>query len=357
MSGTSLDGLDIAYCTFTENIAGWEYKIDAADCIPYTDSWKNALQHAPSLSGYDLILLHKNYGFYLADCINNFNRKYNLQPQLIASHGHTIYHDPQKYLSLQIGDGAALFSRTSIPVVCDFRSVDVCLGGQGAPLVPIGDKLLFSNYDFCLNLGGIANISFENNEGKRIAYDISPCNLLLNKLANMEGLEYDKNGELAQKGITDQNLLALLDNWEYYKNPAPKSLDKDQLMNDLWPLISEAEISVSDKLATVTFHIAKQISKAINAQIPYRQSEKNASKLLATGGGAFNKHLIQSIQHQTDVKIIVPDANLVNYKEALIFAFLGLLRLRNKNNSLATVTGAKTDSIGGALYGDFSVFV
>lgn len=371
MSGTSLDGLDIASCVFTRKPTGWAYEIDAAECISYATEWKDNLQQAPELNGYELTLLHKNYGFYLGNAVNDFISNHSIQPQLVSSHGHTIYHDPKKCLSLQIGDGAALYACTQIPVVCDFRSVDVCMHGQGAPLVPIGDKLLFADYDFCLNLGGIANISFDSKDGKRIAFDISPCNLVLNKLAEMLGFEYDKSGKIARNGKVDEALLTQLNSWQYYKLEAPKSLDKEALLHELMPMINASEISEEDKLATFTIHIAQQIAKTINAQvhskintqnsklqdISYTQNPKNTLQLLATGGGAFNIFLIETLQQLTEVKIVVPDAKLVNYKEALVFAFLGLLRVQNLPNCLATVTGAKADNIGGALYGSFNGFV
>ncbi len=357
MSGTSLDGLDIACCTFTKNTFGWHYEIEAADCIAYTDDWKRKLQHAPQLGGYELMLLHKDYGFLLAGKVNDFLRAHEVKPQLIASHGHTIYHEPEKYLSLQVGDGAALYAGTKIPVVCDFRSVDVCMGGQGAPLVPIGDKLLFSSYNFCLNLGGIANISYNDKIGSRLAFDISPCNLILNRLALQKGVEYDRNGELAAAGNICQELLHELNNWPYYLKEAPKSLDKEALLHEWMPLINRAEISVEDKLATVTHHIAQQIAAVVNAQLPYIKTQKNALQLLATGGGAFNSHLINNLQSLTAVEIVVPKPLLVNYKEALVFAFLGLLRALNRPNCLQSVTGAAADNIGGAFYGDYKNFV
>ncbi|MGZ5305035.1 MAG: anhydro-N-acetylmuramic acid kinase, partial [Bacteroidia bacterium] len=313
MSGTSLDGLDIAACIFTKKSGGWGFEIEASECIAYPQTWLDKLQMAPALNGYELTLLHKNYGFYLADAVNDFITKHNIRPQLISSHGHTIYHEPKKYLSLQIGDGAALYARTQFPVVCDFRSADVCMHGQGAPLVPVGDKLLFADFDFCLNLGGIANISFDNNDGKRIAFDISPCNLILNLLAKELGFEYDKGGETARNAKVDEALLQQLNQWEYYNLEPPKSLDKEALLEELMPLINEANISIANKLATVTFHIARQIAAVVNTQIhskfsiqnptfhafPYKQQPENALRLLATGGGAFNKYLMDNLQQLT----------------------------------------------------------
>jgi len=342
MSGTSLDGLDIAFCRFElKDNGNWEYQIEEAECIEYDEYWQNQLNDAPNLSGYHLMVLHKDYGQFIGERVNNFTRKNDLKPDLISSHGHTVFHDPGNRLSFQLGDGAAIYATTSIPTVCDFRALDVCLGGQGAPLVPIGDALLFKEYHYCLNLGGIANISFDKN-GKRLAYDICGCNLLLNKLAVEKGLSYDKNGILGSQGKINDTLLLQLNAWSYLSSSPPKSLDKETMLGELLPIINGSHCSVEDKLATVVEHISYQVSNAIAA------AGKN---ILITGGGVFNRFLMEKIREKSKVNCIVPDEKLIQYKEALIFAFLGLLRVRNEVNSLATVTGAKQNSMGGALYG------
>lgn len=345
MSGTSLDGLDIAYCRFTEEHGKWRYHIVRAECIGYSKAWQDQLQNAPGLGGLELMRLHKAYGKLLAESVNAFLKKHKLKPDLIASHGHTVFHEPVNMLSFQLGDGAVLYAQTGIPVVSDFRSVDVASGGQGAPLVPIGDKLLFGDYDFCLNLGGIANISYDKDD-KRIAYDICACNLVLNRLAEEKGVSYDKNGDLAAVGRMNTELMEKLNAWPYYKLNPPKSLDKEALLAELM-LLFDIDIKTEDKLATAALHFSMQIAKALyNARI-----YKPQASMLVTGGGAFNRFMIQQLQGMTDVKVIVPDAEIVNFKEALVFAFLGMLRMRNEANSLASVTGADKDTIGGAVWG------
>jgi len=342
MSGTSLDGLDLAFCQFDyEDAKGWSFKIVAAECYPYSQSWKQKLNDAHLLSGLDLLLLDQEYGQYIGEIIVSFKDKFNADPDFIASHGHTVFHRPDKRLSFQMGSGASIYAKTGIPVVCDFRSVDVNLGGQGAPLVPAGDAILFKEYDYCMNLGGIANISFDK-EGIRLAYDICGCNLLLNALANEIGLEYDESGKIAETGVINNELLDMLDQWDYYQKSAPKSLDKETMLSELLPLIQDFPVSIADKLATVSEHITFQISKAI---------EKDAGSVLITGGGALNKTLVSKIKKKTILKVIVPDEELIHFKEALIFAFLGVLRVLNQNNTYASVTGASHDSIGGAIYG------
>jgi len=343
MSGTSLDGIDIALCQFSRSTDGvWNYEIVSAECCKYDEFWKQNLSQAHLQNGLDLMILHQKYGSFIGELINSFGKKNNSQAELIASHGHTVFHQPAKMLSFQLGAGSAIYAATGIPVVCDFRSIDICLGGQGAPLVPVGDALLFKQYDYCLNLGGIANISYDK-EGHRIGYDICGCNLLLNAVANEIGLEYDDNGHLAGKGKIDNSLLNALNDWAFYRIPPPKSLDKETMLSELLPLIYSFDISAEDKLATLTEHIAAQISKAI---------EKPESSLLITGGGALNGFLVQKISQKINANVVVPPIELIQYKEALIFAFLGLLRALGESNTLACVTGAERDTIGGAMYGE-----
>ena len=284
-----------------------------------------------------------NFGIYSGEQVKLFHDNYKIKADLIASHGHTIFHQPEKGFTSQIGNGAYIYAKSGIPTVSDFRSLDVALGGQGAPLVPIGDKLLFSEYDYCLNLGGIANISFDK-LGKRIAGDICPANIVLNKLAEEKGKSYDKDGLFAARGCVDFKLLKNLNNLSYYKKSFPKSLGREWIDDKIFPLLDKTSLSTEDKLATVSEHIAIQIAQMVDY--------KRTSKLLVTGGGAFNTDLINRItSHGSKVKVVVPNPLIVSYKEALIFAFLGLKRILGESNALASVTGASKDSVGGALYG------
>ena len=353
MSGTSMDGLDIACCQFKYNNKQWAYSIHAADCIPYSSDWKDNLQQAHRLSGLDLLQLHKLFGFYLAEHVDTFISKNRLKPQLIASHGHSIFHDPNRALSFQLGDGAAISAASRLPVVSDFRALDVCAGGHGAPLVPIGDRLLFNEYSVCLNLGGIANISYDA-WGQRLAYDVSPCNLVLNKLAARFGKEYDENGDLARQGRIIKGLVDELNSWPYYQAVAPKSLDKETLLNDWQDMLFSTPHRAEDLMTTFCTHIGMQVANAISQASTQSGIPEKFIQVLATGGGAFNTYLIEQIRDMSPAQIMVPAAEIVNYKEALIFAFLGVLRLRNEPNCLQSVTGAKYDNVGGALYGNFA---
>ncbi len=339
MSGTSLDGLDIAAVEFRFQNEKWDFEIIEAETISYSKSWANKLLNAPSLSGEKLIELHADYGKYTGEKINAFLQKTAFKPEIIASHGHTVFHQPEKHFTFQVGSGAAIAAETKIKTVADFRTGDVALGGQGAPLVPIGDKLLFSEYDFCLNLGGFANVSFEKNK-QRIAYDNCPVNFVLNHFAEKQGLGYDRNGELGKQGKIDNQLLEQLNALKYYAQKPPKSLGREWMENEFFKVLDASTITDSDKMRTTYEHIAIQLSKI---------SDKKG-KLLITGGGAFNTFLIERIKFHSSLDVLIPASKIINYKEALIFAFLGILRIQNKTNCLSSVTGATKNSSVGVVF-------
>ena len=343
MSGTSLDGIDLAWCHFTRREdGGWNYRIEKAVTVPYTDDFRQQLTDAPNLSALEYVKLNNDVAAVFAKAVNDWLGD-GPRPDFIASHGHTVFHQPEIGLTTQIGNGAVLTAQTKILTVCDFRTKDVALGGQGAPLVPIGDELLFGEYDACLNLGGFSNISYRI-DNKRIAYDISPCNMALNVVANRAGLPYDKDGQLSRNGQILPNLLQKLNNLDYYHQNPPKSLGKEWFENVFHPVLESflANNTLTDVARTLVEHIAMQIV----ANVP-----ETAQTLLITGGGAHHAFLIQQIKHQRDsLKIIVPNNLIVDYKEALIFAFLGLLRLNGEINCLRSVTGAREDSCGGCIY-------
>jgi anhydro-N-acetylmuramic acid kinase len=251
--------------------------------------------------------------------VNDFLPTRIIKPDFIASHGHTIFHRPDLKMTLQIGDGETLAKLCGIPVVSDFRTGDVALGGQGAPLVPIGDELLFGNYDACLNLGGFSNVSFLNDFGKRIAYDISPVNIVLNQLASLVGKAYDNNGSMAAAGIVIDEMLNELNSLNYYLASYPKSLGREWVESNVNPILNKFEqFPLNDRIATFTVHTAQQIAKNL-------EGRKN---VLVTGGGAYNDFLISKIREISDTEVIIPDKNLIEFKEALVFAFLGALRIK-----------------------------
>lgn len=355
MSGTSLDGIDLALC----DIDAHGYRIMAAETVPYSSEWKQRLSTLENATAFEYALANVELGHLFGQKINRFLEGKE-RPEAIASHGHTIFHQPCNRdategssrvtgLTTQIGDGDAIAAETGLPVVSNFRTLDVALGGQGAPLVPIGDELLFGEYDACLNLGGIANISYRS-KGNRVAYDVCPCNMALNRLAAMLGYPYDSEGANARSGEVHTCLLHELDALGYYTQEGPKSLGKEWFVGQFWPLVKEfvgfvpSLPRVRDALATVTSHIAIQIARVVERQ--------QIKTLLVTGGGAWNSYLLEIMgKYCPEVKITVPDALIVNYKEALVFALLGYLRLTGKVNTLASVTGAKMDSVGGNISG------
>lgn len=341
MSGTSLDGVDISYCHFSLD-QKWNFEIKKAETIPYSHEWSDRLRKLPDASAFQLALTDIEYGRYLGKLVHDFIRRYKLKVDLISSHGHTVFHQPDKGLTLQIGKGTEIFAQTSVPVVYDFRSQDVALGGQGAPLVPIGDRKLFGEYDYCLNLGGIANVSYEQ-DGNRIAFDICPCNQVLNELAKAEGMEFDRDGKLAQSGKIDHHLLDILNAIPFYHQTPPKSLGREWIEESFIPLVKKANIPIPDTMATCTEHIAFQVGRTTGSD--------RSKKLLISGGGAMNKFLAERIKTFSSPQVIIPDQQLINYKEALVFAFLGVLRWRSEINCLSSVTGAIMDSSSGLLIG------
>ena len=342
MSGTSLDGIDLATVEFNVLDKEWSFKILEKETISYSEDWVNLLKKAINFSEEKLKQLNENYTILLGSIIKEFITKYNLNDiDAVCSHGHTILHQPQNGLTLQIGNLPNIAKIIGVKVVCDFRVQDVKLGGQGAPLVPIGDRILFSEYDYCLNLGGFSNISFEENN-RRIAFDISPVNTVLNYYSNKMGLNYDDKGEISRKGNLNSELLNELNNLEYYSQSFPKSLGFEFVKEIVLPLIENYSITYHDKMFTFTEHIAIQTAKALPSK---------KGKILVTGGGAYNIFLMERMQfHLPTIELIIPDSELLEYKEALIFALLGVLKLRNEINVLGSVTGAKKDHSSGMIY-------
>jgi anhydro-N-acetylmuramic acid kinase len=340
MSGTSFDGLDLACCRF-EPGKQWSYSLQKAETIPYNAYWQERLASLPGASGVDLIQADREYGQYIGNEVLRFIQENNLKPDLIASHGHTIFHQPENGFTLQIGNGQNIAAETGLPVVCDFRSLDVALGGQGAPLVPVGDQLLFREYSYCLNLGGFGNVSFNESKLGRVAFDICPVNIVLNYLSGMAGKEFDEKGMMASEGQLNEKLLNSLNQLDYYQKKYPKSLGKEWVVRFVIPLFSNSGIGLNDMLHTFVIHIAEQIGRSLEINGP--------GSVLVTGGGAYNEFLIAMLRNNTRSGINIPDNDLVNYKEAIVFAFLGLLRLRNELNCLASVTGARKDSCCGLL--------
>jgi anhydro-N-acetylmuramic acid kinase len=342
MSGTSLDGIDLSLTKFELVDKEYRFEILKSKSIGYSEFWSEKLQNSILLSGGALSLLNIEVGKYFGNLINDFLVNSEIIPDYIASHGHTVFHQPDKGLTLQIGDGATIFSITGIPVIYDFRSLDVARGGQGAPLVPIGDMYLFNNYTACLNFGGIANISFQK-EGERLAHDICPVNMALSDITMEIGLPYDDKGNMARKGLVNDCLLEGLNNLLFYRKKGPKSLGIEWYKSEFKVLIKDKKLTIEDRLRTVIEHISEQLASTL--------SKLDNGEVLITGGGAYNAYLIEVLQSKIKQKIVVPDVEIIEFKEALIFAFLGWLRVNNQINVLKSVTGAIQDSSSGIVIG------
>lgn len=342
MSGTSLDGIDIALIQFKVFEKKWSYTLKKATTVPYTEEWVNQLKEGINMSFAELEQLDMDYTELLAQTIKTFTNQNNIVDiDAICSHGHTIVHQPKHGITLQIGNLPEIAQLTGETVVCDFRIQDVELGGQGAPLVPIGDKILFKEYDYCLNLGGFSNVSFEEKR-KRLAFDISPVNTVMNFYANKIGLPYDDGGQLARKGNLNSTLFNRLNNVNYYYKSYPKSLGLEFVQDIILPIIESIDSETTDILHTFVEHIAYQTARALPT--------KNG-KMLITGGGAYNHYLIKRMQqYLPQMELVIPDGQTIEYKEALLFGLLGVLRLRNEDNVLASVTGASRNHCSGKIF-------
>lgn len=342
MSGSSLDGVDLAFCHFSHQRSGWSYRIVKAETVPYPLPLFKRLSAA---SGWDqkmIRMIDMELGRFYAFQINAFHKRHNFLPDFVASHGHTLLHEPEKGITCQAGNGKIMALETGLTVVNDFRKADVAQGGQGAPLVPAGDRLLFGNFGGCLNLGGFANISYEAANGRRIAYDICPVNMALNWLARKTGEKFDEGGKMARQGAVDAELLKALNRLSYYSAPHPKSLGREWYLKEFLPVLEYSPLDLFDLLATVVEHICIQISSQF--------ALSGIHSVLVTGGGALNQFLMERLQYHTKVVIEIPDRQLVEFKEALIFAFLGVLRIRKEVNCLASVTGGKKDLSAGEIH-------
>lgn len=345
MSGTSLDGIDIAFVHIQRNEQGlWSFNLVNAETVEYSDEIKENLRISTDISAPALFKLDKMLGQMMGKAINKFIEKNKIlkdQIQIIASHGHTVFHQPDNGFTVQIGCGSTMALETGITVVNDFRTKDVILGGQGAPLVPIGDFELFKGQaDAFLNIGGISNISFRK-DGQITAFDCSPGNLPLNKLAQNKGLNYDKNGDLARSGEINFFLLDLLNNLPFYQQPGPKSLGTEWLEQYFYPMI-KFDRDIENNLRTVIEHEAYQIGQVL--------SRNEIESVMITGGGAFNQFLVERIQHYYKGKLVLPAKEVIEFKEAIIFAFLGALYLEELPNCLSEVTGASRNVCGGVLH-------
>ncbi len=340
MSGTSLDGIDIAYINFKKT-KSWKYEILFAKTYKYDKHWKNKLETSHYLRNNELEVLNVHYTELLASRINEFIQENSIRKiDLIGSHGHTIFHQPSEGYTFQIGNIQDLANYLGKTVICDFRIGDILLGGQGAPLVPIGDLLLFKKYDACLNLGGFANISIKS-RNEIIAYDICAVNTVFNFLSKKLKLEFDNEGLNARKGKLIKDLYCKLTDLKFYKLKPPKSLGIEWVKAEVFPLLEYfSTYPIFDLLHTYLIHVSEEIAKNLN----------QSNSTLITGGGAYNIFLIEQIRKYSRTELILPKKSLIDFKEALIFGFLGVLKYRNEINCLKSVTGSKMNHSSGKIF-------
>lgn len=342
MSGTSLDGLDICLVEFELTEEQWNYQLVSAKTVKYSTAWKRQLEEAQELDGISLSILDRRLGSYFGEEVAKFTKSEKFSPDLIASHGHTIFHQPEKKLSLQIGHGAFLAATCGYPVVSDFRSLDTAYGGEGAPLVPLAERILFPDHKYFLNIGGIANLSIHHKDKNILGFDVCPANQVLNHLSEkFFGKEYDQNGEIARSGSADEELLSQLNQLPFYQKDPPRSLGREFVEAEILPLLRNSKSSASDLLHTFSRHIADQVAISL--------STFNKENILTSGGGAYNSFLLDLLKEK-GITIEVPSKDIIEYKEALSFAVLGLLRYLEKDNVLASVTGAKKNNCGGSIF-------
>lgn len=342
MSGTSLDGIDIAYVEFMKENYKWQFQLGPYASIAYSDKWKSTLQNLPKSSALKYAQTHVRYGHYIGHTVASFIQSKKLEVGVIGSHGHTVFHQPENGFTSQIGDGSAIATETGLTVVCDFRSMDLAKGGQGAPLVPIGDALLFGTYKARVNLGGFSNISIGSVDSLQ-AFDICPVNIILNDLTKKLGYEYDNDGTIARGGQLIPDLLVKLNQLKYYKQKGPKSLGVEWLEREIHPLLTSSQ-KVKNLLRTFVEHAAFQISNTLNSYC------SKSDQVLFTGGGVFNSFLMERIIELTNAQVEIPSSEIIEMKEAIIFAFLGLLRFLGEENILSSYSGAKNNSVSGAIY-------
>lgn len=348
MSGTSMDGLDLAFVQFSKEHKAWSFEMACATTYPYPNDLFDALSHSKNLSALEMLELDLYLGTFIGKQVNAFISENNLnknQINAIASHGHTVFHQPEKRLTFQIGNGQEIARITRLQTICDFRTKDVLFGGQGAPLVPVGDRDLFAPKYNCkafINLGGFANVSILLDQDVS-AFDIAPCNLLLNRYANILGFAYDKNGKLGREvDFTDKELLDALNQLEFYQRVPPKSLGTEWLENHFLPIFEQKKLSALQCLASAYEHISDQIAHVIFTN--------ELESVFLSGGGAKNKYLVELIQQKSQAKIMIPDNPTIDFKEAIVFAYLGVLFLENQHNCLSSVTNASEDVVGGVKY-------
>ena len=355
MSGSSLDGADLAWCTFQfaeddpAKLVSWT--LHRGVTIPYDEGWQQRLRNAPALSGRGLWLLHTELGLHYGHMLRTFVDELPEKVDFIASHGHTVFHYPDQHTTTQIGDGAAIAAVLNMPVIDQFRTQDMALGGQGAPLAPLADRYFFPEYFACLNLGGISNISIKTDRGY-VAFDVGGANQVLDAMMQEIGKDYDENGQLARTGQLIPALKQAADALSFHAQQPPKSLGNDWVRERLLPLFKDQQYALEDRLHTYCHHVAGQIAASLHQVAKNENIElTDQQQLLVAGGGGFNGFLcecIAAVIQPVQLEIAAPD--IIAFKEAALMALAGALRWQQQPNVIPSVTGASRAAVGGAIH-------
>lgn len=343
MSGSSLDGLDLVIVNFNYSISEKEivfnkWKILKSKTLSLPNSIKERLFHSPQLAGEELLELHSSFGDYCGQEIAEFLKETGLEIDGVGFHGHTVFHYPERGFSFQLGLKEQIEKHLDGSVYTDFRNENIAKGGQGTPLVPIMEHYLLNEYKVFLNLGGIANISFHS-ENHITAYDISPCNQLLNYVARQGGDEFDRDGLIAAQGKVDRGLIEKLNNFDYYCKNFPKSLDNNVIREYFFPILNVSSISIEDKLSTLCSHIAEKIVESI---VVFQTN----GVVYCAGGGTLNRYLTECISKEiktSQIDLFIPNKEIVDFKEAVLMALLGFLKHSDLPWFYSNITGSPFD--------------
>ncbi len=357
MSGTSCDGIDVVMVRLKGTGPGTAMKLIAYESFPYEASFRTRLL-SEHLHAKDVCLLNFEVGERLAEAaltvIKKTKEEEGIKPDFIASHGHTIAHYPppknKPSGTLQIGEAALIVERTGLPVVSDFRPRDMAAGGQGAPLVPYADWLLFRRQEHtvvCLNLGGIANFTVVTPDYETVqAFDTGPANMAIDgavRLLTKGEKEMDLDGDAASRGVVIDEFLTYLLDHPYFEKKPPKSTGREEFGAEIYlrdALLNRREHAYEDLIATVTHAVAKSIADAFENFI---RPHHTVQHVIVGGGGAMNKTLMGLLRYRlNDMTVFSSDQYGIPHgaREAIAFAILGNETICGTPSNVPQATGA-----------------
>jgi anhydro-N-acetylmuramic acid kinase len=357
MSGTSIDGVDLAAIEIDDGDA---VKVLATSRHDYDDALRERILRVASgnaITAAELASLHVVLGDTYADAAADLIPRLPRHPEVVAVHGQTVAHLPRR-ATLQLGDASRVALRTGVPTISDFRSADIAEGGEGAPLVPFADFVLFANRApvALLNLGGIANLTLIPTAAKEdvTAFDTGPANMVSDVIAQGEGKRFDKDGAGAASGRIDERALGWAFGHEYFARRAPKSTGREDFgapfANELLARVTRNGGTRNDALATALALTARTVAGGLKRETPPRIQWQ---ELVVAGGGARNPTLLRALRAavapipvRTSDELGIPPTS----REAIAFAILGVYRVRGLPNTLPGATGARRAVSGGAIH-------